>query len=231
MQTYRCLIVDDSESAALLLKQYLTELSIFSHLTICPSHHEAISALFYETYDLIFLDIELNANSGLDLLRAGQKLPPVIVTSAYSTYAVDCYDLDIADYLQKPFSKSRLLRGVHRAIGMTVDKESIVTSQVIFLKVGRRLQKFAFCTIDYIEAYGIYCKVHYKGKVEVVNEPIMVLEERLPTHYFRRVHKSYIVNLDHITSYNHNNFFFGEAKIPIGISYRDHLPNIYQLLG
>lgn len=215
----------------MLLKQYLIELSIFSHLTVCSSLNEAISALFYETYDLIFLDIELNTNSGLDLLRAGQKLPPVIVTSAHSTYAVDCYDLDIADYLQKPFSKSRLLRSIHRAIGMTVDKENIVTNQVIFLKVGRRLHKFAFSQIDFIEAYGVYCKIHYQGKIEVVNEPIMVLEERLPLHYFRRVHKSYIVNLDRITSYNHNNFFVGEAKIPVGVSYRDYLPNIYQLLG
>ncbi|MEZ0538340.1 LytR/AlgR family response regulator transcription factor [Fibrella arboris] len=231
MQTYRCLIIEDSEPTALLLKQYLTDLSIFSQLTICSTYSQAITALLQHTFDLIFLDIELNAANGLELLRTAHSFPPVIVISAHPQYAVDCFDLDVADYLQKPFSQSRLLRSIQRAMSIRVDKESIVTSQVIFLKVGRRLQKFAFSQIDFIEAYGIYCKIHYQGKIDVVNEPIMVLEERLPLHYFRRVHKSFIVNLNHITSYNHNNFFIGDAKIPLGISYRDHLPTIYQLLG
>ena len=131
----------------------------------------------------------------------------------------------------KPFGKLRLLHSVHRALGITVGKESVITNQVIFLKAGRRLQRFAFGQIDYIEAYGVYCKIHYRGKIEVVNEPIITLEERLPRHYSRCVHKSFIVNLDHITSYNHNSFFIGEAKIPVNISYRDHVPNIDQLLG
>ncbi|RYF71018.1 MAG: response regulator transcription factor [Cytophagaceae bacterium] len=231
MQTYRCLLIDDSNPAEMTLKNSLTELSIFSQLTICTTYIDAINTLLCDAHDLIFLCAEFNGSKGLELISSTPKLPPVVVVSSSSQFAVECYDLNVVDYLLKPFSQARLLRSIHRAIGISVHKESITTSQVVFLKVGRRLQKFAFNQIDYIEAYGIYCKIHYQGKVDVVNEPIMVLEERLPLQHFRRVHKSFIVNLDRITSVNHNNFFVGETKIPLGISYRDHLPNIYQLLG
>lgn len=227
---YRCLLVDETETLAPPLHDRLAELSIFGQLTTCLTYTDAVSTLLQETFDLVFLTVESNAEEGLSLLKP-KKRPPVIVLSTHPHHAVACYDLDVADYLQPPFDKSRLLRSIHRALGISVHKENIVTSEVIFLKVGRRLQKFAFNHIDYIEAYGVYCKIHHKGKIEVVNEPIMVLEERFPLHHFRRIHKSFIVNLDHITSYSHNSFFIDEAKIPIGISYRDHLPNIYRLLG
>ncbi|MEZ0487208.1 LytR/AlgR family response regulator transcription factor [Fibrella aquatica] len=231
MQAYRCLIIDNSESSALLLKEYLTELSIIGQFTLCYTYAEAATALLSNSYDLIFLEIELNEQNGLDLLKLMPALPPVIVVSAQSQYAVDCFDLNVADFLQKPFGKTRLFRGVYRAMNISADKESIIVEQTIFLKVGRRLQRFRFDQIDYIEAYGIYSKVYFQGHFDVVNEPIMNLENRLPNLYFRRVHKSYIVNLERITSYNHTNFFIGDVKIPLGTSYRDHVPNIYQLLG
>ncbi|ARK11141.1 LytR/AlgR family response regulator transcription factor [Fibrivirga algicola] len=231
MHAFRCLIIEDSEPASRLLIEYLTELSLFSQLTPCLTLSDAITTLLRERYDLIFLDVELNSQNGLDLLSAIDDLPPVIVMSAHDKYAIPCFDLNVADYLQKPFGKLRLIRSIDRAIGISATKENVVTNEAIFLKIGRRLQKFDFTQVDYIEAYGIYSKIHFQGRCDVVNEPIMTLGNRLPKHLFRRVHKSYIVNLSHITSYNQNNFFIGEAKIPLGTSYREQLPNLYNLVG
>ena len=231
MHAFRCLIIEDSEPASRLLTEYLTELSLFSQITTCLTLPEASSTLLQETYDLIFLDVELDNQNGLELFSAIDGLPPVIVMSAHDKYAVRCFDLNVVDYLQKPFGKLRLIRSIDRAIGVSASKENVVTNEAIFLKIGRRLQKFDFTHIDYIEAYGIYSKIHFQSRYDVVNESITTLGNRLPKHLFRRVHKSYVVNLNQITSYNQNNFFIGEAKIPLGTSYREQLPNFYNLIG
>ncbi|MBO0930081.1 LytR/AlgR family response regulator transcription factor [Fibrella aquatilis] len=231
METYRCLVVEDSESTALLIKQYLTELTLYSEVSIASTYTQAARMMLHQPFDLIFLDVELNGTNSLDLLNTNRRLPPVVVMSAHNQYAVDCYDMDVADFLPKPFTKSRFLRGINRAMGIAIDKESVTVNESIFLKVGRRLNKFSFDSIDYVEAYGIYSKIHSNDKIVVVNEPIMVLEKRLPNRYFRRVHKSFIVNLNHISSYSQNTFYIDEMKIPIGISYRDDLPNIFNMLG
>ena len=231
METYRCLVVEDSESTTEIIKQYLSELTLYSEVTIAPTYVQAARVLLHQSFDLIFLDAELSGTKSLDLLNTNKQLPPVVVMSAHNQYAADCFDLDVADFLPKPFSKSRFLRGINRAMGISVDRESVTMQQSIFLKVGRRLNKFSYNDIDYIEAYGIYSKIHSKDKITVVNEPIIVLEKRLPARTFRRVHKSFIVNLNRISSYSQNSFYVDEVKIPIGVSYRDALPNMFNLLG
>lgn len=231
MHAYTCLIVDDSIPDALFLEQTLTDLTLFDTITVCSAYAEAFATLVrQQPYDLIFLEVELNGDNGLNLLSAVPQLPPVVVVSACDRYAVQCFDLNVADYIQKPITKERLLRSINRAINLSIDSESVLTPQEIFLKVGRRLQKFVFSEIDYIEAYGIYTKVYFRKNIAVVNEPIMALEKRLPTRFFRRVHKSYIINLDHVTAYNQNNFFIDEQKIPIGNTYRADLPNVFNAI-
>jgi two-component system, LytTR family, response regulator LytT len=230
MKAYNCLIVEDSEPTALVLKNHLNELSIVNSISHCSTVAEATQLLISQSFDLIFLDVELNEDSGLELLKMIDNLPPVVVTSSHTKYAFECFDLNVADYIQKPVTKSRLLRSISRAIGVGIGKDSVVSNDAIFLKVSRRLQKFTFDNIDFIEAYGIYSKVHSQQKFEVVNDSLAVIEKRLPAHLFRRVHKSYIVNLNQITSYNQNNFFIQDTKIPIGASYRDTIPNIYDTL-
>jgi two-component system, LytTR family, response regulator LytT len=230
MKAYDCLIVEDSEPMALVLTNQLRELSIVNNISHCTTIAQATQLLISEPVDLIFLDVELNDDSGLSLLNMIDNLPPVVVVSSHTKYAFDCFDLNVADYIQKPVTKSRLLRSINRAVGIGIGKNSVVSNDAIFLKVSRRLQKFPFDSIDYIEAYGIYSKVHFQRKFEVVNDSLAVIEKRLPAQLFRRVHKSYIVNLNHITSYNQNNFFVQDTKIPIGVSYRETIPNIYDSL-
>ncbi len=230
MQALNCLIIDDSAPDALFLQDQLNNLALFNTITTCRTFNEAYTALTQHTFSLIFLDVEVDNNSGLDLLQAIDTMPPVIVITAHDHYAVQCFDLDVADYIQKPVNRVRLLRSIQRAVGLSINEDTVLTSQEIFLKVSRRLQKFAFNEIDYIEAYGIYSKIHFGKKIEVVNEPIMTLEKQLPTRLFRRVHKSYIINMKRVTAYNQNNFFVEEAKIPIGVSYRADLPNVFNAL-
>jgi two-component system, LytTR family, response regulator LytT len=221
MRTYTCLIVEDSDINALLLKEYLTELALFDNIVVCESVNEASVVLLQQSVNLIFLDVELKAESGLELLTTFDRLPPVIVVSAHERYAVDCFDLNVADYLKKPYTQKRLLRGIKRALGLVLEKEPIAVHDVIFLKIGRRLQKFPYNQIDYIEAFGIYCKIHYQKQFHVVNETISTLESRLPTKLFRRVQKSFIINLTHVTSYNQNNFYINDKKIRVSAAYRE----------
>jgi two-component system, LytTR family, response regulator LytT len=225
MNLYNCLIVEDCETNALFLKEHLVELALFESITVCPALHEASILLLQQSVNLIFLDVELQTENGLDLLTTFDKLPPVIVVSAHDHYAVDCFDLNVVDYLKKPYTQKRLLRSIKRALGLVVEKENMVLEDVIFLKIGRRLQKFAFDQIDYIEAFGLYSKVHYQKKFTIVKESISVLESRLPVKLFRRVQKSFIVNLSHVTSYNQNNFYINDQKIRISATYRDDVPS------
>ncbi|TAE20711.1 MAG: DNA-binding response regulator [Cytophagales bacterium] len=228
MKTYNCLIVEDSEASVVLLKNYLNDLALFETITVCSTLDEASLVLMQQAIDLIFLDVEIHTDNGLDLVKQHKTLPPVIVMSAHAHYAVNSYDLDVSDYMQKPFTKARLLRSLNRALNISIERESVTTEQAIFLKVRRRLKKFMFNEIDYIEALGIYAKIHSGKTFEVVNESLAVLEKRLPTKLFRRVNKSFIVNLERITSYNQNNVFIDEEKIQVGSTYRDNLPNIFR---
>jgi two-component system, LytTR family, response regulator LytT len=228
MKTYNCLIVEDTEAAVIILKNYLNELALFETVTVCSTLNEASQILMKQSIDLIFLDVEVNDENGLDLISQHKNLPPIIVVSAHNHYAVNSYDLDVSDYMQKPFTKSRLLRSLSRALNISIERESVTTEQAIFLKVRRRLKKFLFDEIDYVEALGIYSKIHFGKNFEVINESLAVLEKRLPLKLFRRVNKSYIVNLDRITSYNQNNLFVNEEKIQIGTAYRENLPNIFR---
>ncbi|GAB3960841.1 LytTR family DNA-binding domain-containing protein [Spirosoma harenae] len=226
----RYLIVDDSQSDAEHLKQTLAHLSFLELAGICSTIEETIHLLSFEKIDLIFLDINLTNQSGLNLLRLNKNLPPVIITSSHSNYALESYEIGkTVDYLLKPFTYERLLVALNRALSTRLTADSAAKDSFIFLKIGRKIQRFNFSAIEYIEAYGIYSKVISQVQFHVVNERLSTLTDLLLPRQFVRVHKSYLVNISKITSYDRNHLWLGQAKIPIGISFRHKLEGLLRI--
>lgn len=232
MKSKSYIIIDDSIADAGFLKQHLDLVPFLELYKICSSVEESIGVLANQKIDLLFLDIKLSGQSGLDLLKFSSSLPPVIIVSAYPEYAIESYEIGkAADYLLKPFTYERLLIGLNRALSIQIKPTSIAESNFIFLKMGRKIQRFDYMSIDYIEAYGIYSKVICNGHTYTVNERLVTLTELMPDQFFMRVHKSYLINITKITGYDRNYLWLGQLKIPIGISFRPKLEGLLRLFN
>jgi DNA-binding LytR/AlgR family response regulator len=230
MKYRQCLIVDDCDLSVSLSQDYLTRLP-FLPPTVCGTVRDALSLLQQQNFDLILLDINLPDQTGLDLIRFYPKPLPVIITTAHAEFGVEGYDLNIADYLIKPYTFGRFLRAVNRTLGVHLGQNSLTEDQFVFLKVGYAMQRFDYDSIDYIQAFGTYCKVFINEKVIVVNEIISHLENLLPNQKFIRTHKSYLMNFAKIKGYTYRNIFVGSEKIPIGANYRDRFESFLSLLN
>lgn len=233
MKIKNCLIIEDDLAFVEVLKDYIGKIPFIEVAGHCSNYSEAVAFLLSNQVDFILLDILLNdaANlTGFDLLRTQQNMPPTIIISSSPTFAVESYNIGMAkDFLAKPFDFNRFLLAIGRVLGRQLDNKLLTDDTSIFLKMGRRFQRFELDDIDYIEAYGIYAKVISLGETHVVNDIISNLEECLDARMFRRVHKSYIVNLTKITGFDHNNLFLQKGSVPIGISYKPKLEELLQL--
>ncbi|GAB4016599.1 LytTR family DNA-binding domain-containing protein [Spirosoma migulaei] len=220
------LIIDDSEPDAFYLKGLLSRFTFFNLVGIAPTIESAVQFLSSQSIDLIFLDISLDGQLGLSLLKTGMTLPPVIITSAYPDYALESYEIGkAADYLLKPFTLERLQISLTRALQWQ-NQPTVIEKNEIFLKMGRKAQRFVFQSIDHIEAFGIYSKVYADNQMYLVNEGLALLIDQLPARLFIRVHKSYVININKITSYDRHTIWLGQTKIPIGRSFRPSLEGL-----
>ncbi len=232
MKTRQFLIIDDNKADADHLIDMLDRLFFFRSVGIASTLDEATHILKNEAIDLIFLDIQLTNQSGLAFLKVDMRLPPVIITSAYPEYAVESYRIGKAsDYLLKPFTDERLQIALSRTIKINAPQTSMVENPSVFLKSGRKIQRFNHESIDYIEAFGIYTKLYIDDQYTLTNERLSSVKKLLPDHLFIQIHKSYIININKITTYDRNNFWIGKTKIPIGLSYRPYLNNLLSLFS
>jgi DNA-binding LytR/AlgR family response regulator len=231
----QCLIIEDSISSVAILKEYLSLLPFFQVANVCDNYAQAIAFLSNHQVDLIFLDIQL-ANkegehfTGFDVLQTFSTLPPVIITSSHAGFAIESYRIGKAvDFLVKPFDYDRFLIAINRALNLKMTTNRLLDDEYVFLKMGRKFQRFELADIDYFEAYGIYLKVFVKGMPHVVNDTISAISETLSPKRFMRVHKSYIVNINKINGFDHNNLYLLNGKVPIGISYKPQLDGLLRL--
>ena len=231
MKIYRILIVEDEECCVDILKEYLTRLPFISSADVCQTAGAAFDHLSQNTYDMVFLDMGLPDLSGTELIKALPTHPAIIVTTAHPNYAVDCYDLNIIDYLLKPYTYQRFLKAVGRTLNVQFTTNGMTEPKSIFIKVSRSMHRFTYSEINYVEASGIYSKVFHNQRVTLVNETISSLEARLPSQQFMRVHKSYIVNLDSISSYGHTNLVIHGSRVPMGASYRSKFESFLNVPG
>jgi DNA-binding LytR/AlgR family response regulator len=223
--------VDDEPLARGILEKYVSDCPFLELAGTCSNAFEAIELLSKNDIGLIFLDVNMPKLSGISMMKTLENPPEVIFTTAYPEYAVEGFELDAADYLVKPFSFERFLKGVNKALRrMDIPdhqpgKEPGIADNSSFLMVRAdgRLYRLEFDTIIFLEAFGDYVRIHTTAKVLTIHETLKNLESRLPAEIFLRVHRSYIISLDKIQFIEGNLIRMGQADIPVAASYREKL--------
>ena len=233
----RYLIVDDEPLAHELIEEFCSMLPHLQLAKNCYNAMEAMQFLNNETVDIMFLDLNMPKLKGFDFLRTLTNPPKVIVTTAYKEFALEGYDLNVVDYLLKPFSFERLVQAINKAIAL--QPQSAPPSQVssskplatdnarFFVKGDKKYHQVDAGDILFIEAYGNYTKLFLVDEMIISHEKISYYESLLDPQNFLRVHKSFIVALDKIKLIEGNQIFIQEHKVPIGQTYRSIISKLY----
>lgn len=231
----RCLIVDDEQHALDILLHYINQTPLLQLVASTTNPLEALQIVATQKIDLIFLDIQMPELSGIDFIRSINGKCKVILTTAYSEFALEGYDLDVVDYLLKPIRLPRFLTAVQKAatalnnITTELNKEQ-PEDDYIFVKTESKgkLLKINLTDIDYIEGMKNYVAIHSDGKKILVYTSMKDIEERLPGRQFIRVHKSFIIAVDRITGIEGNRVLLKgiTAEIVAGENYKADLMKI-----
>lgn len=218
----KALIVDDEPLAQDIIKKYSEGLKSMQIVGSCHDAIEAIEILKNKKIDLLFLDINMPRLSGIEFIKTLQKPPIVILTTAYAEYALEGYELNVTDYLLKPFSYSRFLQAVQKCIEILESKRETTEPAIesIFIKSNKKTFQIKFDEITYIEGLGDYINIYTTKTHYVTNVSMKRMEEQLPIDQFIRIHKSFIVNLSKVNSIEGNLVEVGNKKLAIGNNYR-----------
>jgi len=233
MQKYKCLIVDDEELAQDVIEKYIESMPMLELSGKCSNAIEAISHLHENTIDMMFLDINMPEINGLEMLKTLNNPPKVILTTAYSEFALESYDLGVVDYLLKPIKLDRFIKSVNRAFeqfSKNGSSEVNVKSpedelKSLFIKEDHITYSIDFKDILFIEAYGNYLKIYTPEKTYVIRETMQNILGKVPEKKFIRVHKSYIVSLEKIKKIMGNIIYIDSHEIPVGSTYKLELSN------
>ncbi|WP_422860214.1 LytR/AlgR family response regulator transcription factor [Flagellimonas sp. S174] len=228
-------IIDDEPIAHRIIEGYCDELSHLNKVGNAYNAFEASALITNKKIDLIFLDIKMPKMTGFEWLKTMSNPPKIIVTTAFKEFALEGYELEIVDYLLKPFSFARFLKAVNKAISMGDTNQSSQKTSVqgnpkeirLFLKGDKKHHQIQADDILFIEAYGNYSKVYVAENTIVTHEKISVLEKILPKEKFLRVHKSFLVGTDRIEIIQGNQIRIGKHKIPIGQTYKAGVNNLF----
>ena len=225
----RCLIVDDEPLAREGMEKLVNDAGIFQLVATCNNALEANKILATEKIDLMFLDIQMPGMRGLDFLKSLQTKPLVIITTAYPNFALEGFELNVLDYLVKPITAESFMKAVNRAREVLVSRETgggETGNDFFFIRSANSYEKVYFNDILFVEASQNYMTVHtVKGKLMALIT-IKSLEEQLPVRKFLRIHKSYIISLEKVTSLRGNEVIIGAHKIPIGKNYKEQILKI-----
>ena len=220
------IIVDDETASHVNIKDYASNLSYLSFQKSCYNAFEALEFLNKHAVDLIFLDINMPKLSGLDFLKTLSNPPKIIITTAYKEFALEGYELNIDDYLLKPFNFSRFLKAVSKisdalAINFNpIQHSETVADKKIFVKEDKKYYQIKLHDILFIEAYGNYVKINMADKMIVSHQTLTSLSHHLPENEFIRVHKSFIISIDKIELIEGNRIHIRQYKLPIGKMYK-----------
>lgn len=223
-----CVIIEDEPLARNLMVEYVKKVPTLNLLNAFSNPLEALEALQTLSIDVLFLDVQMPEITGISLLKALKKRPLVILTTAYSEYALEGYELDVADYLLKPITFERFLKAVDK-ITQRLDPETKpaatpeLNTQVpsfVFVKDGTKLVKVKLDEIRYVEGLKDYVTIHTTTQKITTLQRMKALEELLPAQQFIRIHNSYIVALSAIDVVHKNEVQIGTATLPIGDTYR-----------
>lgn len=232
----RVLIVDDEPLALDVIETYVEKLPSLELVARCENAVQAFDVLSREEVDIMFLDIQMPQLTGIDFLKSLSNPPLVIFTTAYPNYAIEGYELNVIDYLLKPISFERFMKSVNKALSQ-LELQNETTSQpaaaessedanFIFVKADKKLVKINYADIIYIEGLKDYVIIKMATSRVITLQTMKSLEEKLPTSTFKRIHRSYIVNLDKIDAVVGNMVEVDKKHLPIGKNYREELLDI-----
>lgn len=223
----KCMIVDDEATARDILKMHIQQIEGLKLVACCKNALEAFNIINEQVIDLIFLDIKMPEVSGISLAKSIKNNSKVIFTTAYRDYAVEGFDLQAVDYLLKPISLERLLKSIQKYKSestQTLLKDDFhPKDDFIFVRADRKMVKINFRDIRYIESLSDYVKLHTTQGVVITRETISNIELKLPTVQFFRIHRSFIVSMDHISSYTNESIELHQKFLPISRSYRQEV--------
>lgn len=228
MQVMNCLILEDEPLAVDILKEYIADIPGLELKAVCGSAPEALSVLREQKIDVLFVDINLPKISGLDFIKALKGDYKVVLTTAYHEFALEGFDLNVVDYLLKPIEFSRFLQAINKIYvrtGNNVAGENVNLSErkFQFFNVDKKQVKVFFDEILYIESLKDYVKIHLTDKHIVTKFQIGEMDKMLEKDMFLRIHKSFIINVNKITSLTAAEVAIGKVSIPIGRTYKEEL--------
>jgi DNA-binding LytR/AlgR family response regulator len=221
-----CIAIDDEPKALEVIERYCEKSSLVDLKATFREPVKAIEYLNREKVDLIFLDINMPDIDGMQLVQTLASKPMIIFTTAYSSYAVESYNLNAIDYLLKPITFERFLAAVNKAANLPAQKNNTSTRDdeaTVFIKSGPQTYQVKVADILYLEKDGNYITVHLKDKQILIRENMGDIFDLVPAAGFARVHKSYVVALRHITMIEVHQLIISGQKIPIGSTYREAL--------
>ena len=234
----RCLAIDDEPLALELLEDNIKQVPFLELTGKCSNALEAMKLLKEQIVDLIFLDIQMPGLTGLQFIQSLTQKPMIILVTAYEKFALQGFNLDVIDYLVKPVPLDRFIKACNKAWELHGLRNKPVgnaetTLGYFFVNVDYSLQKVEFADIQWIEGLKDYIKINLKSssKPVVTRMSMKALEDQLSSSRFIRIHKSYIVSIDAITSIRKNSVFIGAAEFPVGDSYKDVLTVLINKAG
>jgi DNA-binding LytR/AlgR family response regulator len=242
---YKCLVADDNLIDRELVIRHLSKIDSINIVATCDDGNDAARVLAEEHIDIVFSDIDMPNLSGIGLIK-GLKLPPVFVfITSYAEYAVESFNLDVIDFIVKPLSFERLFKSVNKAIEyielknvLNTKSDPILDSNLSFLRNNKNeyffiketqgITKLAYADVLYIESLGDFSKIFtVNGDKHVTLVSLKNLEKQLPMQTFMRIHKQYILNLEHITTITSNEILlFNKQVVPLSAVYKQELLDI-----
>jgi len=234
----RCLAIDDEELALELLEDNIKQVPYLELAGKCSNALEALKFLQQHSVDLIFLDIQMPGLTGLQFIQSLTQKPMIILVTAYESFALEGFNLDVVDYLVKPVALDRFIKACNKAFELYNLKAKRGSSEEIipdyfFVNVEYSMVKIEFADIKWIEGLKDYIRIVLKStsKPVITRMSMKSLEEQLPSSKFIRVHKSYIISIAAITSVRKNSVFIGPEEIPVGDNFKDSLSTLINKAG
>ncbi len=221
-----CIIIEDQPPAQRILQRFIRDIGTLELKGTYPDATAAIDQLKAESIDLVFLDIHLPKISGIEFLKILTNRPSIILTTAFSEYAVESYELNVVDYLLKPFSFERFVQAVSKVQEQSTDNKKVAdrakVDGEVFIKSGYDHIKVVIPDIHYIKSDADYTEIHLNDKKHISSEPLRFWADYLDSNQFIRIHKSFIVNTSKIEKISGNRIQLvsGEA-LPLGRAYKE----------
>jgi len=229
-----CLIIDDNKMARTAMKQLAAQIDDLTVVGECSNAMQAYNLMQSQAVNILFLDIEMPEMTGLELTRQlSDKKPIIVFTTSKKEYAVDAFELDVADYIVKPVTPSRFLQAVEKVREIYNSNKvdvSVEEKEFVFIRDNGILKRLLIDDIHFLEAMGDYVKVFTQQKFHAIHVTLKSVEDKLPSGKFLRVHRSYIVAVNKIEKIEEGVIVINNKTVPVADAYRNVLNKYLNIL-